>query len=275
MAGRDKEPVYEVGGLRFRKKRLAEDSLQSEPKRSRPAPMSVSSRRSKVPPYVPQPFRPTQDYSVVQPEHRLAVLLSELLEYAETQAARIFGDIPRLMQAIGELLTSVETHCKEKLYALAEDQAHAQQEFERNQAKLNLSAEQEAERWKNWQGLMERAPENEAAASQLQFYSHVISTLEQRKSSEGLEIPKPRVVLDKFSLPMQDELMSADSLLRTQAAKRRSEAEQLALKAAARLSESREAQWTAAHRIFSPLLPAMESDPRKLIHALTQSSFAE
>lgn len=281
MAGRGEDPsqksgpVYVVGGLPFRKKRLAEEALHSEPKRSHPAPHFPSSRRSKVPAYAPQPFLPAKDYSVVQPEHRLAVLLSEILEYAETQAVRIFGEVPRLMQAVEELLTAVETRCKEKLYAMAEDQVRVQQDFERNQAQINLSAEQEAERWKRWQSVMERAPENAASASQLAFFADSLHRLEQRQPREGPEMPKPRLLLDKFSLPMQDELMSADALLKAQATERRRRAEQLALKTAACLSEFREQQRTTAHRVFVPLLPALESDSRRLIQALTHSSFAE
>jgi len=281
MAGRGEDPsrklgpVYVVGGLPYRKKRLAEEVIHSEPKRSHPAPHFPSSHRSKVPAYAPQPFLPAKDYSVVQPEHRLAVLLSEILEYVETQAVGIFGEVPRLMQAVGELLTSVETRCKEKMYALAQDQVRVQQDFERNQAQLNLSTEQEAEQWKRWQDLMECAPENAASTSQLAFFTDSLRRLEQRKPSEGPEMPRPRLVLDKFSLPMQDELMSADTLLRTQALERRRNAEELGLKAAACLAEAREQQRTAAYRVFAPLLPALESDSRRLIQALTHSSYAE
>lgn len=274
MAGRENELIYEIGGLKYRKKRTPSEVPHSEMKRSRPAVSFSSAHHSRLPAYAPPPFQPQKDYSRIQPEHRLAVLLSEILEYAETEASKVFKGIPRLMQSIGEMMTAVETRCKEKLYALAADQARVQQEYARNQAQ-KLSLEEETEQRKKWEALMARAPENVCAAAEIAFYSGLTKKLEERKERESLEIPQTRVVLDKFAVPMQDELKRADEILKAKAEVRRRKAEAVSWQAATQLSHVSAQRLTQAHRVFRPLLPALESDPRKLISAFTHQRFTE
>lgn len=256
--------VFEIEGLRFRKKRGAEESLYSAPKRHRAVP-ETSSKKQRVPVFAPAPFHYQKDYSQIDPSHRLGVLLSELLEHAENCAQAAFQHFPRLLSAINSLLNSVETRCKERLYSYLADREKARQELE--SAVKRRSVAQEDEKWRSCQRLAERAPENEAAASEVQFFSAVLQHVESTHPTLPT-LPKVTVVHEKFAFPMQDELSRADELLKQQAERRAREATEFSLLVSHQLRVRKEGQRVAAYRHFSGLWPAIHTDPRKVLTRL-------
>ena len=261
MAG--KGETFEIEGLRFKKKRNAEENLYSAPKRHRPVvETSVSSKKTKIPLFSPSPFRHKHDYSQIEPSHRLGVLLSELLGQAEEHAKAVFYQFPRLLSIIASLLNTIETRCKERLYSYLNDRERLKQQLESSLTRQTVS--QEDEKWRVWQHLLEKHPDTEAATEEVAYFSRVLAHIETAAVKPPM-LPEMTAERVSYSIPMEDELSKAEYILRRDAEKRGVLTIDLSIRAAEEWADRKVRGKVEAHREFGALWPAIHTDPRKLL----------